>query len=217
MGLEKNNSSTFLSIGDGKITKRVSQPTAESVQRTTKQGKIINEEIYDGVSGLILDIKTHDHKDYGKFWNVILQDDDDVFTLQMNYSGGYSSAFLKILPNIDLSQRVRISPSMKVEGTKKRVTLFISQNGTPLKHYYTKENPNGLPEMVQIKVKGKLQWDDSEMMAFLEDMVNKQILPKLKGDAAAQPEVPVPNKASKTKSKVAVTADVDEDEEKMPF
>lgn len=187
MGLEKNNSSTFLSIGDGKITKRVQQPNAESVTRVTKQGKQVHEEIYDGVTGLIIDIKTHEHKDFGKFWNIIIQDGEEVYTLQMNYSGGYASAFLKTLPNVDLSQRVRISPSMKMEGDKKKVTLFLSQNGTPLKHFYTKDNPNGLPQMTQIKVKGKMSWDDSDMMEFLENMVNTDILPKIKSVATGKP------------------------------
>lgn len=127
-----------------------------------------------------MDIKTQDHPSYGKFWNVVMQDGDDRYTLQMNYSGGYASAFLKTIPNADLSQRIRISPSMKIEGDKKKVTLFLSQNGVPLKHFYTKDNPNGLPQMKQIKVKGKLSWDDSDMMEFLENMVKTTIVPKLK-------------------------------------
>lgn len=181
MALEKNNSATFLSIGDGKITKRVPQPTANSISRLTKQGKQVHEEIYDGVSGLVLDIKIHEHKEFGKFWNVILKDDDQVYTLQMNYSGGYASAFLKTLPNVNIFEAIRLVPKMEIQGEKKRVTLFVTQNGVPLKHYYTRDNPNGLPQMQQIKVKGKLAWDDSDMMEFLENMVNSTILPKIKG------------------------------------
>jgi hypothetical protein len=184
MALEKNNSAVFLSIGDGKITKRVKQPTADSVSRTLKDGKVIHEEIYDGVSGMITDIKVQDHPSYGRFWNIAIQDGEDSYILQMNYSGGYASAFLKTLPNIDLTKRVRFSPNMKMEGDKKKVTLFISQDGTPLKHYYTKDNSNGLPQMKQIKVKGKLTWDDSDMMDFLEKMVKADILPQLKNHPA---------------------------------
>lgn len=178
--LEKNNMATFLSIGDGKITKRVKQPTEDSVERKTKEGKVIHEEIYDGVSGVITDIKTHEHPSYGKFWNVLLQDGDESYVLQMNYSGGYASAFLKTLPNVNLAERVRISPSMKTEGDKKKVTLFITQHGIPLKHAFTKDKPGGLPQMTQKKIKGKLTWDDSDMMEFLENMVVKEIVPKLR-------------------------------------
>lgn len=187
MGLEKNNSASFLSIGDGKITKRVKQPTDNSVSRSLKNGNIIHEEIYDAVSGLITDIKVHEHKDFGKFWQIYLKDDDATYCLQTNYSGGYASAFLKTLPNVDLSERVRIIPSMRMEGTKKKVTLFISQNGKALKHYYTQENPNGLPPMQKLKVKGKETWDDSDMMEFLEKMVNQHILPKIQKGGKVAP------------------------------
>lgn len=70
MGLEINNNALYLSIGDGKITKRVKQPTEKSVSRKTKEGKEVHEEIYDAISGVITDIKTQEHKTYGRFWNV---------------------------------------------------------------------------------------------------------------------------------------------------
>ncbi|WP_018629237.1 hypothetical protein [Niabella aurantiaca] len=180
MALEKNNNAVFLSISDGKITRRVKQSTQSSVTRVTKNGHTIHEEIYDSVSGIITDIKPYTHDQYGKFWNVRIEDGGDAYVLQMNYSGGYSSAFLKQLPNVDLNERVRFIPSMKEVDGKKRVTLFLNQNGQALKHYYTKDDPKGLPNMVQVKVKGQLTWDDSDMMEFLENMVNTEVLPKLK-------------------------------------
>jgi hypothetical protein len=38
-------------------------------------------------------------------------------------------------------------------------------------------------------VKGKITWDDSDVMEFLEKMVNTQILPKLKSFKAVAKEV----------------------------
>lgn len=180
MALEKNNNAVFLSISDGKITKRVKQPTSESVTRVTKEGKTVHEEIYDGVSGIITDIQVKEHQSFGKFWNITIEDDGVRYILQTNYSGGYASAFLKTLPNVDVEERVRFAPHMKIENDKKKVTLFLQQGGKALKHAYTKDEPNGLPQMKQIKVKGVMQWDDTEMMEFLENMVNTTILPKLK-------------------------------------
>lgn len=180
MALEKNNNAVFLSISDGKITKRVKQPTSESVTRVTKEGKTVHEEIYDGVSGIITDIQVKEHQSFGKFWNITIQDGEERYILQTNYSGGYASAFLKTLPNVDVEERVRFAPHMKIENDKKKVTLFLQQGGKALKHAYTKDEPNGLPQMKQIKVKGVMQWDDTEMMEFLENMVKTTILPKLK-------------------------------------
>lgn len=119
----------------------------------------------------------------------------------MNYSSSYSAAFLKLLPNVDLTQSVRIIPTMKEEDGKKKPGLFITQHGTPLKHYYTKDNPNGLPQMVKRRVKeqGRMveKWDDNDMMEFLENMVNTLIKPNL--------------------NKSGVPMNVEEEKEKLPF
>jgi hypothetical protein len=44
-----------------------------------------------------------------------------------------------------------------------------NQNGSGLKWAFTKDNPNGMPDLVKIKVKGKDTWDDSDRMEFLEN------------------------------------------------
>ena len=146
-----------------------------------KMGKIVHEEFMDGLSGRITEIKTKDHPDYGKFWLITLTDGDWSGVVQIKYSSGYASAFLKMLPNVDLSKDVTIVPKMTIDGDKKKASLFIMQDGTPLKHFYTKDNPNGLPQMKKIKVKGKETWDDTEMMEFLEKMVFTEVVPKLNG------------------------------------
>ncbi len=97
------------------------------------------------------------------------------------------SMFLKILPNIDLDSDVIITPSLKIEGDKKKTSMFITQHGVALKHYYTKDNPIGIPELQKMKVKGKITWDDSDIMEFLEKMVNQHILPKLKKAGSTKP------------------------------
>lgn len=206
MGLENNNSAVFLSIGDGKITKRVKQPTEKSVQRETKEGKIVNEEKYDKLTGYITDIKTYEHDQWGKFWNIHIHDGDSDYILQMNYSGGYASAFLKTLPNVDLSEKASLVPSMKVEGDKKKTSMFVVQNGTPLKHYWNEENQwrNGeLPVLNKVKVKGKLTYDDSDLMEYLERYVTEKILPKLKSAKATAP--------------TAVVAGEEEEADDLPF
>ncbi len=192
MALGQNNNAIFLNIADGKIIRRFQNPTKDSKERTLTKGpntgKTVHEEHYSYVDGIITDIQTKD-SDYGKSWLVTIEDNGEKCILQMDYSGGYSSAFLKALPNIDLSQKVKLSPKMTMEGDKKKTTLFINQHGTAAKHFYTKDNPNGLPQMVQQKVKGKLQWDDTAMMEFFENMVNTKILPQLKSYKAVAVEV----------------------------
>lgn len=179
MGAIQESNAIFLTISNGKICKKVQKKTAISVERVNKNGVTVQEEYYKGWKGLITAIAVREHKDFGKFWNVTLTDDQGDAILQMNYSSGYANAFLKVLPNIDLSSDVVITPNLKMEGDKKKTTLFITQHGVPIKWAFTKDNPNGIPELKQVKVKGKLTWDDSDLMEFLENMVNTEIVPKL--------------------------------------
>jgi hypothetical protein len=185
MGAIEQSSAIYLTIADGKICRRMTQKTDKSVERTTKDGKVVHEEFYRGWSGLITDIKTRENE-YGKSWMVHLADQNGKYILQMPYSSGYSSAFLKALPNVNVKEIISIVPNLTIDGDKKKTTLFISQKQLPIKWAYTRDNPNGIPNMQQIKVKGKMAWDDSEMMEFLENMVNNEILPKLKGNDEAE-------------------------------
>lgn len=168
--INKSAAITFLTISDGRICRRVSAPTASSTERINKVGNTVHEEHYSGWEGKITNITTKD-SDYGKSWEVTLQDESGTAVLQMGYSSGYASAFLKTLPNIDLSLPVTLSPKLQTIGDKKKATLFVNQGGSALKWYYTKDNRNGLPELKKIKVKGKETYDDSDMMEFLENMV----------------------------------------------
>lgn len=179
MGAVLENNAIFLNITNGKICKKVPQPTETSVERVNKNGKTVHEEYYKGWKGKITAITVRDHPEFGKFWNVTLTDDKGDAVLQMNYSSGYAAAFLKMLPNVDLNSDVIVTPKLTIEGDKKKSNLFITQHGVPVKWYYTKDNMNGLPQLKQVKVKGKMTWDDSDLMEFLENMVNTEIIPKL--------------------------------------
>lgn len=188
MGAGNSNHATYYNISEGKICRQVQSPTAKSKTRENKNGKTVHEEFYDFLEGYITDIRSKD-SDFGKRWLVTMKDEDGEYILQMPYSSGYSQAFLKVLPNADLDVKVKITPKLTIEGDKKKTALFVNQDGKALKHYYTKDNPNGLPSLKKIKIKGKEQWDDSEIMEFLEEMVKRDIAPQFKkSDAMATDE-----------------------------
>ena len=167
MGAIQSNSATYLTISDGKICRRVQSPTETSITRTTKEGKIVYEEFYKGWAGIIKNVKAVD-TDYGKKWNVTIEDEIGTAILQFNYSSGYASSFLKALPNVMLSMAVAIKPNVTMIGDKKKTTIFLEQNGQAIKWAYTKDNPNGMPSMKLVKIKGVESWDDSDMLDFLE-------------------------------------------------
>ncbi len=210
MGLENNSNAIYLTISNGKICRQVAAKTETSKERTNKNGKLVHEEFYDKISGSLTDIKVREVEIAGqqsKFWELKIEDEGKLYQLQFNYSSGYASCFLKSIPNADLSQRISFIPKMTEENGKKKTTLFVNQGGNALKHFYTKDNPNGLPQMVLTKLKGKDVWDDYDMMQFLEKMINEKIKPQLKGATQTQAEPAMAN----------AEVDLDDDGKPMPF
>ena len=182
MGLQLNSNGgngVFLSITNGKLVRQFKQATDKSVMRVNKVGREVHEEFYDSLSGYISDIKTKE-TEYGKFWVISLKDGNTTYHLETKYSSGYAVSFLKALPNVAFSEVVTLTPKLTIDGDKKQSVLFINQNGSGLKHYWTKADPKELPDLKQIKVKGVLTFDDTDRMEYLEDYVKTNILPLIK-------------------------------------
>lgn len=162
----------YLSVADGNLVRQHKEANQYTTQRITKTGKVVNEEFFKELTGKLTNISTKEN-DYGKQWQLTFVDNEATFVVSIGYSSRYAASFLKALPNINLNKEFRLMPwSMKdkVDPTKTITGITLYQNDVKIAPYYTKENPNGLPQMQKIKVKGKEQWDDSEMMAFLENM-----------------------------------------------
>ena len=176
--LVSNTSAIYLAVADGKIVRRTKEPTATSKERITKTGKVVHEEHYDYVMGLIVDIATRENE-FGKFWNVVLLDGDEKYTLQFQYSGGNASSFLRALPNVDLSKPVKMIPRVQIDKDKKRSSIVMVQGENAIRWKWTKDNPGDMPTLRKVKVKGIEQWDDSDMMEYLEKFVFTEIKPKL--------------------------------------
>jgi len=180
MGLNNSQSESvvFLGIANGKIVRQFKQPTEKSTSRVNKMGREVHEEFYDSLTGILKDVSTKE-SEYGKFWVVKMESDGVLYQIEMNYSGGYAASFLKTIPNADLTKEFTITPKLTIEGDKKKSVLFVNQMQKGLKWFFTRDNPNGMPELAKIKVKGKDTWDDSDRMEFLENYMKTEILPKL--------------------------------------
>jgi hypothetical protein len=189
MGLGTQENGKYISIVGGRFCIRVAEGSEGAVSRVNKIGKTVHEKYYDNFTGRLVGIKTTDGGTYGKQWVFSFQDAGEVYNLQLGYNNSFAKNIIKMLPNADLSKEMKISPSTKVEpdGTKKS-SIFINQDGKALKHAYTKDAPNGLPPMKQVMVKGNLVWDDTDQIAFLYQMVLKDIQPKLSGAVEVKKE-----------------------------
>lgn len=163
---------TYLSVADGNLVRQHKQANERTAERLTKTGKLVYEERFKDLTAKLDGITTREN-DYGKQWQLRFQDQGDYYVISLPYSSRYASSFLKALPNIDLSKEVRFMPwamKDKNDPTKTVTGITLYQDGEKVAPYYTKEDPKGLPQMVKIKVKGKEQWDDSDMMSYLENM-----------------------------------------------
>lgn len=184
MGVGNTQQSTGLSIIGDKICQRVIKGTENSVSRINKKGVEVWELQWNFVEGKIERVDTKDG-DYGKQWEITLWDGVKHWTLRLPYSSRTAKAFLCCLPNVDLSKPVRIQSAIKDD----KQSLFVSQDGSALKWAFTKAEPNGLPKMEKIKVKGNEVWDDSEQLAFLEKMVTERFARVTKAPTLTEEEI----------------------------
>lgn len=187
MGFDNRSEGKYFTILGGKFSQRVQESTEGAVQRTNKLGKVVFEKYHDSFTAKLIDIKITDGA-YGKSWEFHFRDNGEIFKLQLGYSNSFATALLKMLPNIDLTKPMKLSPSVKEVDGKNKSSLFVNQDGVAIKHAFTKDNPNGLPQMVQVKVKGNLVWDDTDRLVFFKEMVETKILPQLEGSKSAPVE-----------------------------
>ncbi len=198
MGLENRTEGNFITILGGKFCQRVPAGTPGAKTRVNKTGKTVHEKFYESFTGRLVGIRTQDGE-YGKSWIFSFKDKEEVYNLQLSYSNSFSTALLKMLPNVDLSKEMKVSPSTKEVDGKNKSSLFINQDGKAIKHAYTREKPNGMPDMEQITVKGAPVWDDTKRIQFLYEMVASQIVPKLH-ELYGATEAPVEQKSEIDKS-----------------
>lgn len=180
MALNKgeNAGTIYLSVSNGRLVRQHKEANQNTTERVNKVGKTVYEETYKDLTGLITRIETKENN-YGKQWQVVFEDGGERYMVQMPYSGRYSSSFLKALPNVTFGVPVRFMPwemQDRTDAAKKVTGVTLYMNGDEkVLPAFTKEEPNGLPEMKKVKVKGKETWDDSDMMSFLEEQAKEWI------------------------------------------
>lgn len=190
MGLENREGGNYITILQGKFCQRVPEGTVGAIQRTNKLGNVVWEKFYDSFEAKLVGVRTQDGA-YGKSWMFDFQDNEEVYHLQLSFSNSFATAFLKMLPNIDVTKKMKLQPSVKLIDGKNKSSLFVNQNGASIKHAFTRDNPNGLPPMEQVTIKGVQVWDDTAQLEFLQNMVMTTIVPRL--DAPLTPlETPAP-------------------------
>lgn len=162
----------YLSIADGKLVRTYKEAVQNvTVSRVNKTGRTVHEQKFDYIEGKLSGLRVNIN-DYGKQWILTVEDDEgEKFFINIMYGSRYANSILKCLPNIDLSKPVKLQPWSlidKKDPTKTVTGATIWQDNVKIEPYYTKENPNGLPQMKKVKFKGEERWDSTDMDEFLE-------------------------------------------------
>ena len=186
MGLSNSHSDrqTFVNVIGGKFSISVDKSTEGAVSRQNKKDVTVWELQYDTLDKVKIIGIEKKIGEFGASYEVKLKDFDREFILNLPYSGRVTNGLMFRLPNINLSEEVTLK-TFKDKDTDKAV-LFVTQGGKTVPAAYTKDNPNGLPPMVQRKVKGVDTWDDTAQGEFIENMIVNTIVPKFK----SQPAIP---------------------------
>lgn len=177
---ESNEKAIYFSVFQGKISMSVKASQAKDegvITRTNKDGVEVYERHFDAIAGIItkieLKLPPQDKPTFGKQWVITFNKGGLVAKLNMKYDSGYALGFLKRLPNIDFNKEVKLRPSFFIpEGkTKEGAFMSVYNGGNKVEPYFTKDNPNGLPQLEEVVFKGEKQWDNSKQMAYFETVV----------------------------------------------
>ncbi len=187
MGLNQSTRSnrTFISIVQGRFAKRVDENTPNSVRRVIekKDGskKEVWELIYEDVSGHIESIAIDESGEFGDQLKINMEDLGEKFTVNLSLSGREAKSFLCVLKNIKLQEDVILAPFNFLSKTDYRqvIGMNIYQGGrgkefkvTP---YFSKETPNGLPQVPEGADKDEFKLTMKSQEIFLKKWAKKFI------------------------------------------
>lgn len=147
MGLGNNSGGarTFLTVGFGKIRQKslankekVTSETEGAVKRITQSGNESWALEYDFIEGMIENIFYKEDREYGNSLEVTISEAADLFQISFSEKSRYCDDFLKKLPNIVLSEPVKITVyDFEDKEGKKRTGTSITQAEAKVKSFYS--------------------------------------------------------------------------------
>lgn len=184
---------TYYGCSKGKFVTRVQEGVKGAVRRLlTKgdnEGKEVFEIIHDVIEGRLVWIESEFNEMIkSRQWKFEIdispekEPRTECILLSLPYSSGYAKNILSRLPALkfDADLILRGYNFAHPEKKDKSIIGISILQPTKLDSCFTRENPNGLPELKKIKVKGEDVWDDTEQLEFYEALV-KKYLPKMEG------------------------------------
>jgi len=185
--ISKQNNNVYLALVKGVITQRVKPGTEGATQRENKKGDVVFEKQYSGLSGFIVNIRKESAEFDGvtqyqwRITFIVDGDDGKNYILTIPEASRICGQIMNRLPNVDFTKEVDLFTGEGVdkETGKPFQWATIKQGGEKVMPKFTKDNPNGLPPLSRIKVRGQEMWDSSDQLAFYDKMIETEIIPKI--------------------------------------
>jgi len=146
-------------------------------------GKGDDKQEYDYLEGNLVDLSFEDEEfDGKKFRKAVIVLDDGELTMKFStkVGDGYGRQILGKLPNCDLSEPVQISLTYSEEGGKKNSGAFVSQGRENIKQMWTKDHPNGCPDLKVVEIDDKKIYSSKDRDAWIENYFMTNVIPKFK-------------------------------------
>jgi len=148
LGSNTGSPKIYLTVGFGKIR----QKTLENKQKVNKDTpgaamrKLANDAEswaleHDFISGIIENIFYKEDKQYGNSFEVVIRDVTDLYQLSFSEDSRFCADFLKKLPNVNLSDQLKITAYDFVNQESKHVAgISIEQSGNKITSFYDKKH-----------------------------------------------------------------------------
>jgi hypothetical protein len=201
----------FISTFNGKFAEKVTKEEAEGdtsiTQRTNKMGVTVYERLTDNISGYLTDIRLgEEHPEYGQQITFNLRtgisSESEVLGFSLVKGSRLFTLFMTRLSNpkfdINLPLRVEIFKYDATNSGKQKdfIKLLQSADGgntwDKIDSFHTKDNPNGLPQLEEIKNSaGKhMGWDGEAQTTYLMDKVLTPLMERVKANKPAYADAP---------------------------
>lgn len=155
----------------------------------SSERKSPNPTIYEKIDGVITGIyykdENYEGNEYRKCY-ITISDDEGSYRFGVNTSTKNYESIISFLANTNINEKLELVPVMnKVDKEGSDImskSILVSQNGKYMKSYFH-EHKKDVPQWTIVQVGKKKVVDKTEYLDYIEDFVNKSLIPKIKSNA----------------------------------
>ncbi len=183
-GTDNRELKTYVNIFGGNLSIQAKEGEEGAVSRVNKKDKTVWEKHYPDLTGILESVEVNKNE-HLKAWEYVLHLSDVGmhYYISIPCESRYGENFAKKAPHLKFGQELTVKPYDFLDKTdnKKRIGVGLLQEGFPDKKlpvYYTKENPNGMPVLLEKVDEEAYKIHNIQLNKFLREEVAKLSKPK---------------------------------------